>query len=289
MDEFEVDQEGPSSLLARYGEQVRRRSGGETRCVACGSVRVDAGVATTKSMSEFIANMSHELRTPLNAIVGFSDILHQADDPDPEAVHQYSGYIKDAAAHLLDVVNSILDLSKIESGMLRLDAQALDLDHLVRSCLNVVSSRAEVQGVTLTTRMGGDLPPLFGDAVRIRQMLINLLSNAVKFSSAGDTVTLSVQAEQDGSAIAIIVDDSGIGMSADEIEIALKPFGQVETSASRMSEGIGLGLPITSALARLHNGRLELTSERGTGTTARILLPAGNRENDDLHHALDAT
>ncbi|HYC03010.1 MAG TPA: ATP-binding protein [Azospirillaceae bacterium] len=229
----------------------------------------------SRAKTEFLANMSHELRTPLNAIIGFSEIIGEqqlgpAGHPD---YAEYARDINESGRMLLDLINDILDLSKIEAGRRELNEHLVDLPRTLHSCLRLVKERAIRGGVTTLLDVPRALPRLRADEVALKQMLSNLLSNAVKFTPKGGRVTLSASVEADGTLV-IGVADTGIGMRPEEIPRALQPFTQIEGNLSRTAGGAGLGLPMVRALAELHGGSLSLESEPGRGTVARVRLPA---------------
>ena len=232
----------------------------------------------SRAKTEFLANISHELRTPLNAIIGFSDLI-QREMFGPIGVPQYADYIRDIYAsgnHLHDVINDILDLSKIEAGKLELHEEIFDLGAVIGRCLRVVAPRADENSLKLVEDIAANLPRVRGDERKIKQILINLLSNAVKFTEKGGQISVSAQCGISGNAgdgIAIVVADNGIGMAAEDIPRALMPFGQVDSALSRRHEGTGLGLPLTNSLIELHGGRLEIDSTPGQGTSVTVWLP----------------
>jgi PAS domain S-box-containing protein len=228
----------------------------------------------SRAKSDFLANMSHELRTPLNAIIGFSDIIQNETfgAVGNDKYVEYAKDINDSGAHLLELINDILDLSKVEAGKLELHEEDVDLGDAIRSCLTLVRDRAAIEGLALEGEVPEFLAKLRADERKIKQILLNLLSNAIKFTPRGGRVTVRASAE--GDDVVIAVSDTGVGMTPEEIETAMTPFGQVTGHMDRTHEGTGLGLPLTKALIELHGGRLELTSEPGSGTTARITLPA---------------
>jgi signal transduction histidine kinase len=226
-----------------------------------------------RTKSEFLANMSHELRTPLNAVIGFSEILRDAIiGPLDIRYRSYAADIHGAGRHLLDVINDILDLSKIEVGRLDLRDEAVSIAESVDACHRVLAAKADAAGVLLVFDLPSSLPSVRADAVRLKQIMLNLLSNAVKFTPAGGRVTLFAAADTSG--IVIAIRDTGIGMKAADIPIALEPFRQVDGALSRRYEGTGLGLPLAKRLAELHGGRLEIESAPNRGTTVRVHLPA---------------
>lgn len=227
-----------------------------------------------RAKSEFLANMSHELRTPLNAIIGFADVMRQ-ELMGPLPVAQYRDYVRDiyrSGRHLLDLINEILDMSKIESGLIELHCEPVSVVDLVKTSLRLISERAAQAKVRLSVELPLRLPAIRVDERRMKQVLLNLLSNAVKFTPPGGRVAVGAAARSDGG-LMISVTDSGIGMDAEGIATALKPFGQVESALSRRYDGTGLGLPLTKAFVELHDGRLVLESAPGKGTSAIVELP----------------
>src|SRR5579885_845938 len=230
--------------------------------------------SANKAKSEFLSNMSHELRTPLNAIIGFAEIIKDQSFG-PVGQPRYSEYANDiyeSGRSLLRLINDILDISKVEAGRMDLQRSFVDVADSLRRCLRMVRDRAAKAHVALETSFDPNLPLLFADEGRLRQIGLNLLSNAVKFTPAGGKVTVSTSVDPSG-AIAIAVSDSGIGMSAADIKIALERFGQAASSLSRPYEGPGLGLPLTKALMDLHGGSLDIASTPGKGTTVTVRFP----------------
>ena len=228
-----------------------------------------------RTKSQFLANMSHELRTPLNAIIGFSEII--ADDSfGPDGLPMYTEYardIRDSGRHLLTVINDILDYSRIDSGKTELADDINDIGDVISASIRVVINRAESAGVQVRQSVHEGLPPVVADTLKLKQILLNILSNAVKFTESGGSVVVSAGLAEDGG-VDISVEDTGIGMSEDEVVLAFQPFSQVESALNRKYEGTGLGLPITKTLTELHGGRLAIKSAPGVGTVVTIHLPA---------------
>jgi len=230
--------------------------------------------AANLAKSQFLAQMSHELRTPLHAVIGFSELISHYVTPMP-AAGQIAGYADDimkSGRHLLELINSILDLSKVESGTASLAEDQVALGEVIRDSLTTVREQANEAGVAIDTNLPETLPVIRGDSTRLRQVFINLLSNAVKFTSRGGSVTVSARQEKDGG-FAVIVADTGIGMNEAELGIAMEPFGQVENSLARSFEGTGLGLPLARRMTELHGGRLTVRSVKGVGTSVEVYLP----------------
>jgi signal transduction histidine kinase len=236
----------------------------------------DLAEAANRSKSQFLANMSHELRTPLNAIIGFSEMIRDATlgPIGHEGYRDYAADINHSGLHLLQLVTDILDISRAEAGHLSLSEEICDPARVIDSSVNMVEQPARRGAVAIEVAPAVEAPWLLADERRLRQILVNLLSNAVKFTLPGGRVSVSLGVETDG-ALAFVVEDTGIGMSAADIEIALTPFGQVDSQLNRKYEGAGLGLPLTRQLLDLHEGELEIASRLGGGTRVTARFPAG--------------
>ena len=234
----------------------------------------DAAEAANTAKSTFIANMSHELRTPLNAIIGFAEMLEkQVLGPLGDARYvEYSRDVHMSGKHLLSIINTILDLAKVEASHLELDRDRSDINYLLHECFAVMRLQAEEMGLDFRLEVPNEPLYLMVDETRLRQVIYNLLSNAVKFTDAGGRVRLSGRRAEDG-AIEISVSDTGIGMAAEELKIAFQPFMQVKHANRRSSAGTGLGLPFVSSIVQLHGGTLNVDSSPGVGTTIKIRLP----------------
>lgn len=229
-------------------------------------------VEASRAKSAFLAGMSHELRTPLNAIIGFSEMIRDAVMGPLDARYRgYGGDIHESGRHLLNIINDILDISKIEGGRLELREETVSIGAAAEACRRIVATMADAAGVSLAIEIPASLPLIRADRLRFQQILLNLMSNAVKFTPSGGRVSVSAAVGTEGAVIAVA--DTGIGMKAEEIPIALEPFRQIDGALSRRFDGTGLGLPLAKALVELHGGRLDIESAPGAGTVARIRLP----------------
>jgi PAS domain S-box-containing protein len=231
--------------------------------------------AENQSKSEFLAKMSHELRTPLNAVIGFSEIIkNQTMGPVGSPLYrEYATDIYDSGQHLLGLINTILDLSKIEAGKTDLNDEEFDVAEPLAAILNFVRIRAQREGVTLTLEAPESRQMLHADRLMFKQVLTNLLSNAVKFTEQGGAVTLRYWSRDD-SGYVFQVSDTGVGIALEDIPKCLAPFSQVDSKLDRKGEGTGLGLPLAKSMVELHGGTLDLQSQVGVGTTVTVRFPA---------------
>ncbi len=227
-----------------------------------------------RAKTDFLANMSHELRTPLNSILGFSEsIQHQVFGPlEHEKYREYIDNIHESAQHLLDLINDILDIAKIEERKLILHEESLDVAAMVDACCRLIKPRAKKGKISLEEQFPNDLPPVFADERAVKQILFNLLSNAVKFTSTNGSVAITAKVTATGEFV-ITVTDNGIGMDEKSIETAMLPFGQVDSSITRKCQGTGLGLPLSKGLVEVHGGTLIVESEVDVGTTVMVTFP----------------
>jgi PAS domain S-box-containing protein len=228
-----------------------------------------------QSKSEFLAKMSHELRTPLNAVIGFSEIIkNQTMGPVGSPLYrEYATDIYDSGQHLLGVINTILDLSKIEAGKTDLNGEEFDVAEPIAAIMNFVRVRAQKEGVTLTLEAPESPQILYADRLMFKQVLTNLLSNAVKFTERGGAVMLRYWSRDDSGCV-FQVCDTGVGIALEDIPKCLAPFSQVDSKLGRKGEGTGLGLPLAKSMVELHGGTLDVQSQVGVGTTVTVRFPA---------------
>jgi two-component system cell cycle sensor histidine kinase PleC len=230
-----------------------------------------------RAKSEFLANMSHELRTPLNAIIGFSEIMGSGmfGTLGSEKYQEYCHDILTSGNYLLEVINDILDMSKIEAGRMKLDLEQLDLSKTLSESLRVVSGRADNKKLTLDADIEGAIP-MVADRRAVKQVIVNLLSNAVKFTPDGGKVV--VRTRRLGDSIMLTIADTGIGIAPQSLARLGRPFEQVESQLTKSYHGSGLGLAIARSLTNLHGGSMRLRSKLGAGTVVCVTLPRDARE-----------
>ncbi len=269
--EFKAEARRRKEMNAQLEEELRRRKEIEE-----GLVKAQMRAETAdRAKTQFLANMSHELRTPLNATIGFAELMER-EVHGPIGVEAYKDYITDIRAsgrHLLGIINDILDLTKIEAGKLDLKEEEFTLEEISEPAIRLVTPLAREYDIALPSApLPGSLG-LCGDPRLVTQILTNLLSNAVRFSRAGGSVRLYSQIDLAGRCVLSVTDD-GIGMTAEEIELAMQPFGQVDSVFARKRGGTGLGLPLVKALTELHDGEVQVESAPDRGTTVSVVFPA---------------
>ncbi|MFD1330381.1 PAS domain-containing sensor histidine kinase [Methylopila musalis] len=228
--------------------------------------------SASKAKSDFLANISHELRTPLNAIIGFSEIMESGmfGDLGSEKYYEYCRDIRESGQHLLDVINDVLDMSKIEAGRFGISRQTIDIDKVVLDAMRVITPRAEEKSIALRAEAATGVT-VEVDRRALKQILLNLLSNAVKFTPAGGRITVRTRAV--GGAMNLYIEDTGIGIPKEALPKLGRPFEQVESQFSKSHKGSGLGLAISRSLAELHGGAMRIRSSVGAGTVVLVRLP----------------
>ena len=234
--------------------------------------RAEADRANT-AKGKFLANMSHELRTPLNAIIGFSDMLINEERMriDGPRRREYAGLINESGIHLLAVVNGILDMSKLETGDFEISPEPFGPAQVIGGCCDLLALKARETGIELSMQLPKNLPEIVADKRSFKQILLNLISNAVKFTERGGRVTVSAAAES--SELVLTVEDTGAGISAEDLPKVGRPFFQARGTYDRRHDGTGLGLSIVRGLVDLHGGSMDVSSEVGRGTRFSVRLP----------------
>jgi len=248
----------------------------------------DEAMSASRAKSAFLANMSHELRTPLNAIIGFSELMEReifGSIGNPR-YQEYARMIHDSGGHLLELINGVLDMSKIEAGKFELYEEIFELDDVTAASLRFVHLAAERGGVALKSDIAPGVRRIFADKRAVKQILVNLLSNGVKFTPRGGQVSVSAGLIEKG--IEILVRDTGTGISKTDLEKLGKPFEQAQSSAMHGKEGTGLGLALVKSLAAMHGGEALLESALGVGTTVRVRLPFAAVDADGTKRKSDA-
>lgn len=229
--------------------------------------------AADRAKSNFLANMAHELRTPLNAIIGFSEVIKMDQIRMRESYPEYAGYIHEAGTILLDIINGILDLARIEAGHILLQEEFVAIGGLLKSTINTIRPIAQRKCIEINCDIQNPATMIYIDSTKFKQVTLNLLSNSVKFTEARGRIQVDSVLHKSGDLV-LSIRDTGIGIPPEQIERILQPFEQIADHLTREHEGTGLGLPIAKALIELHGGELVLSSQPGAGTTAKLRLPS---------------
>lgn len=261
-------------VLERRMEALEEDAAALARAEQAASRAKEAAERSNRMKSEFLANMSHELRTQLNAVIGFSGVMREGvfGALGDERYAEYAGDIQRAGKHLLEIVNQLLDMSKIEAGRFELNEDWIDAAAEASCAFRLVAPHAEEAGIALGFVVPRSLPPLFAGAGAFRQIVANLLGNAVKVTERGGRVELVVGVAEEGDLV-LRVTDTGIGIATADIPTILEPFGQIDTALSRAHGGVGLGLPLSKRLAEMHDARLDIASVPGAGTAVTVTFP----------------
>jgi len=263
------DDEGNVLFIEGSIEDITQRKQSE---ISAEKARIQSDLAN-RAKSEFLANMSHELRTPLNSIIGFADII-QSEAFGPIETREYWDYAKqinESGKGLLGIINEILEVSKIEGGQRELNDRVVDLEKITNGCLDMLEGKAKEGQIEIQNQIHNP-PKIIADELALKQIMLNVISNAIKFTPEGGRVTLSCNVSDQGE-LQYAISDTGVGMNEDEIDKALSPFAQLDTDLSRSGSGTGLGLTLVDLLVKLHGGRVNILSQKGTGTTVTIILP----------------
>ncbi|HMK55567.1 MAG TPA: ATP-binding protein [Dissulfurispiraceae bacterium] len=249
-------------LVSRYAVSSRKAAEAE--------IARESAEAANKAKSDFIAQISHELRTPLNSIIGFSEFLIESYSNTLEAAQkEYINNIHESGIHLLNLINDILDHSKIEAGRMELRVDRFPVEEIISGSVDLLSTTASKRGISIEADMHSAPKTLNGDRLRIKQVMLNLLNNAMKFTPEGGSIVISVRTVE--AAAEFSVSDTGIGISAEDQGKLFKPFSQL---GSRSSGGTGLGLSICRSIVEMHGGRIWVESSVGKGSTFTFTIPS---------------
>lgn len=279
---------GRRSLMTQYADTLGNAVVRHRADLALKAANVEADL-TSRARAAFIANMSHELRTPLNAIIGFSDVLRNlgGDSRSETRIEEYYELIHTSAIDLLEMINRLLQLTKIHSGSVRIDHETVDIAELAEICAAEFKERASRSGIRIQCELPDDSCIAWADQPKVLEILRCLVDNAVKFSGDGKIVRISVKQAASGR-IAFTIADHGIGMSPGEIELATSRFGQVDSDLNRNHDGAGLGLPIAKSLTEIQGGVLTIESRSGEGTEVTVTLPASGPGKDAIQNQTSA-
>ncbi len=279
----ERNDDGDTTALYGLLQDITR----EKRNQAALQHALEENEAANRAKSRFLATMSHELRTPLNAIIGFSEMMN-AELLGPlgnKRYVDYAGSINESGRYLLDLINDILDMSKIEAGKYELVHEPVNVVKALRLACHMVENTVREKGLNLVFNNQNDIAVIEADRRAFMQIMLNLLSNAVKFTESGGSVTITIS-EHTENRISIAVSDTGIGIPADKLHRIGQPFEQISSAMTRGHNGTGLGLAITKKLIEMHEGELKIASTYGKGTTVTVLMPAiSNQKQYDLFNA----
>lgn len=235
-----------------------------------------------QTKSEFLASMSHELRTPLNAIIGFSEMIANQKELKFEAGRcmDYANSIHISGQHLLELINDILDVAKVEAGSMTLQVEDVPFHEIINGTADMIRDEIVKKGLTFDLNLPDYEPILRLDTLRTRQILLNLLSNAMKFTEENGRISLNAAFDEETGNTTVTVTDTGIGMSQSEVETAMTDFGQVDNVFTRKHSGTGLGIPLATKLTVLQGGSMSIVSEPGIGTAVTVVFPASLLQKD---------